>query len=162
MFVSYSPLSEEFWWDQEAVVGDGKEGKVWRIVPCPRPLRIFILGLCTAEGIWWCWEGTEDHKWLQWSWKWPSPASYLCFLPPPVSSVPQGPQNHLLEAQSPCQGPSAPAALCLPLGSPAALAAWSELLSDAGSSAGQGENRRWGKESSLSYHAEVTNTRAGQ
>lgn len=52
--------------------GEGWEsgGRVWRRLQCPRPLRMFIPGLRTAEGVWGCrdaarrprgdWKGPEN------------------------------------------------------------------------------------------------------
>ena len=119
MFLSYSPLSEEFWWVQEAVGGNGKEEKFWKVVQCPRSLMLFILGLCTAEGLWGCGEGARRTRG---DWIYPEnnlhqvlncafslPPFYL----PSRSSEPIAKTSASLSGTN-VRGPLGPSALCLP------------------------------------------------
>lgn len=130
--------------------GDGKEGKVWRIVQCPRFLRILILGLCIAEGIWGCWEGVrrardncngqENDLYLL-----IKCIFSLSPFPPSVKVLRTICQKLRVHSS---MHPLGPSALSLPWCSRAELIARAELLGDAGSFTYQqakGENLRWSK-----------------
>lgn len=128
--------------------GDGKEGKFWRIVQCPRLLRILILGLCTAEGIWGCWEGARRA-----SVNCNDPENDLYLLIKCIFSLSPFPPS-LKILRTICQKlrvhssrhPLVPSALSLPLCSRAELIAQAELLGDADLFTYQqtkGENLRW-------------------
>ena len=170
VFISYSLLSEEFWWDQETQRRDGREGRVWRRLQCPRPLRMFIPGLRTAEGVWGCrdaarrtrgdWKGPENDLHLL-----PNCAFVsLRFLHPSRSSEASASSESMSGTKSHQGAPLAPfcARPCVHQCHPQPRHSCWGVQAHSAHQQAEGRTEDEGKEGPLFCHARVTDVSAGQ